>query len=135
MLPAPYVKACDTIFSLLEFEELSGKVDTPLTIFFLVLWTPTSLFEEVLVGSVPVGNAVTKDHTRTVKEPRGLSFAFKVRVGLIDSRVFLSLFAIECLSAFFFLPCLGIPYIACASHPLAEYSPLFLGGIGFKAYS
>ena len=119
MLLIAYEKACEAIFSLLKLEELSGEVDASSAVFFLVLGAPASLFEEVLVGGVPVSDAVAKDDAGTVKKPRGFFFAFEVGVGSIDVWIFFGLFAIESFSPFFLLPCLGVPYIASTPHPLA----------------
>ena len=55
---AAYEESGDAILPFLETEEFSGEVDASSSVFFLMLGSSASFFEEVLVGVVPVGYAI-----------------------------------------------------------------------------
>ena len=67
MFFATYLQARNTILSLFEGKELPCEIDTFFALFLLVLRSPAKFFEEVSIGSIPVGYAVTKEHARAVK--------------------------------------------------------------------
>lgn len=71
MFLGSYEEACDSVFALLELEELSGKVDASSAVFFMVLGASTPFFEEVSIGISPIGYAIAQDDAWAVVEPWG----------------------------------------------------------------
>ena len=78
-----YKESGDAIFSFAELKELSGEVDAPTTIFLFVLWPSAPFFEEVLIGGIPVDNAVAEEDTGAVIQPGSCFFIFEMGVGTI----------------------------------------------------
>ena len=78
MLLIAYQKACYPIFSFHKRKEFPRKAYTSPSILFLVSWSATHLFKEVLIGLVPIDYAIAKYHARYMIKPRGIFLAFEM---------------------------------------------------------